>query len=107
MRLQVTFLLNFLNGALDFFQGAVLFPRALKFPAIHFSLAASGLIALVFGLLFLGGGGLGCHCSPIPHGIVRDGSGFSDHIPLLTLRAYKSIIRRRGLDRQEALNPFK
>ena len=44
--------------------------------------------------------------SPIPHGIVRDGSGFSDHIPLLTLRAYKRIIRRRGLDRQEALNPF-
>src|SRR5205809_206618 len=50
LRLQVTFLLNFLNGALDFFK-ALFCIYASNIRAIHFSLAASGLIALVFGLL--------------------------------------------------------
>src|SRR5258708_38272471 len=47
-----------------------------------------------------------CHCSPVLRSIAQAGSGFSDHIHLLTIRAYISIIGIGGLDRQEALNPF-
>lgn len=48
----------------------------------------------------------GCHCSPTVNHAAYLGSVFSDHIPLLTIRAYTVIIGTRGLDRQEALIPF-
>ena len=52
---------EFENGALDGLRALFLYFAPQNLRAIHFALAATGLIALVFGLLFLGGGGLDCH----------------------------------------------